>query len=583
MKKGFIKLFAFTAFTAAMLTFPSFAKNEKIDIFQEDTVEYTIEKEKSLDGKIFIDEDGVLSLQITDMTTDTGAVPKLGITINDGKNSLYFETEKPFDPERAKILQGFAEGEYPVRIDNLSRFASVSFKLETSLTPSDYTEKLGNKDFDSASELITGKKYTGGIINENDADFYFFDMPYDGYAFISFYSPDIKFFTLYDENKNEIGFLDIKIDDPKLVYEQRTGLKKGKYYIKATPDYDCTTPVYTLEVQPYKADNFEGEYNNMKETAENIILGKEYFGNMFGISDEDAYAFTLENDSHVKIRFKDTHLTNNGHYSIWLSDGKKEIKSVDKCGTVTLDADLEKGTYYFTVSSLGNKYFTGMGYTVKISAEKSSLEAENDTDVSEPEDDKDAWFATDAVIPFADVDSTAWYAEYLETARNRGLIVGLEGNRYAPLNNVTVAEAITMTVRDYVSFHGHEFDIHPKEGEKWYQPYVDYAIKKGWISDSDFDSFERTAKRNEMAFLFASSLKSTLNGTDTSDIEIPDVDENTKHADSIKLLYKAGLLSGNDEKGTYYPDKEITRAEAAVILLRINLFKEEISNIGYEG
>ena len=44
--------------------------------------------------------------------------------------------------------------------------------------------------------------------------------------------------------------------------------------------------------------------------------------------------------------------------------------------------------------------------------------------------------------------------------------------------------------------------------------------------------------------------------------------------DSIYKLYRAGVLNGNDTKGTFAPDKPITRAEVSAIVVRMMDAKE---------
>lgn len=50
---------------------------------------------------------------------------------------------------------------------------------------------------------------------------------------------------------------------------------------------------------------------------------------------------------------------------------------------------------------------------------------------------------------------------------------------------------------------------------------------------------------------------------------IPDVARQDQYGDEIYRLYEAGVLGGNDELGTFAPDRNIIRAEAASIIIRL--------------
>ena len=65
-----------------------------------------------------------------------------------------------------------------------------------------------------------------------------------------------------------------------------------------------------------------------------------------------------------------------------------------------------------------------------------------------------------------------------------------------------------------------------------------------------------------------------LKNVDAPDVKVmvPDVKEQDKYAQEVYKLYRLGILTGVDEKGTFNPDSDITRAESAVIMLRVANF-----------
>ena len=171
---------------------------------------------------------------------------------------------------------------------------------------------------------------------------------------------------------------------------------------------------------------------------------------------------------------------------------------------------------------------------------------------------------------FADV-TNQWYADSVKKVYELGLMKGKSDDKFDPEGTITIAEAIAMAARLHnicMSGSG-EFT----QGTPWYDVYVNYAIENGIIRNDDFRDYSLKATRAEMAYIFASAVPKTLVKINNVG-SIPDVNENTKYHDSIFLLYRAGVLTGNDASGTFAPDTEITRAQAAAIITRIAIPSE---------
>ena len=405
-----------------------------------------------------------------------------------------------------------------------------------------------------------GEKYFGGVTMEDETDYYKFEMPYDGYAFLQFYTPHLKHFTLFDSDKNEVGSISIEIDEEDLVYELRSGLKKGTYYVSVRPDEDYTKPIYSIEVETKPDTFFEKEYNNEKEFATVLSYGKEYQGNLFGTEDIDVYSFTLPIDCKITLDFTDTHVAKGGHYKIKLENDTSVLYTSDNAGRKTISLDLAAGTYYFTVESLGLDNYTSMAYKIKVTTNKDFPK-----DVEEDKNSKandEAEYTPEETVQFADVSMNDWfYGEVLE-AKKLGLVDGIGDNKFNPKGNVTLAEVITMAVRIKNEKDGKNTEITVSPVGKWYNSYITFAVNSGIIKIGDFDDFERNATREEVAYIFANVLGEI---EIDENLIIPDVDRNSV---SVYKLFSAGILKG-DTDGKFRPGDNITRAEATAILLRV--------------
>ena len=100
--------------------------------------------------------------------------------------------------------------------------------------------------------------------------------------------------------------------------------------------------------------------------------------------------------------------------------------------------------------------------------------------------------------------------------------------------------------------------------------------KQTSVADN-FDDYEKPVTRAEMAFFFASALPEMLFAPQNTVIKLPDVDGDAQYGAQIMALYRAGVLAGSDEAGSFNPDNNITRAEAAAIISRVALPKTRIS------
>ena len=170
---------------------------------------------------------------------------------------------------------------------------------------------------------------------------------------------------------------------------------------------------------------------------------------------------------------------------------------------------------------------------------------------------------------FTDVPNTEWYAAEVASAFELGLMNGTGGGLFAPDGDVTVAEAITMASRAAAINAGETIDT--STGGEWYTPYVNYAVSKGFVTDGQFDNFDRPAKRYEVAVIFEKAMPEGYFTAQNSVDAIPDVSAKQTYEKELLTLYKAGVVMGSDSFGNFRPEDNITRAEAAAIINRVAL------------
>lgn len=179
---------------------------------------------------------------------------------------------------------------------------------------------------------------------------------------------------------------------------------------------------------------------------------------------------------------------------------------------------------------------------------------------------------------FSDVPNDAWYAVYVNEAVDLGLLKGKGEGKFAPKDNMTIAEAITLASRFDSLIQGEETD--PGAGYDgsgpWYQPYVNYAWTVGlpW----EYADYNAKITRDQFAHIFAAVYRKNqaiyeaegivpVNTVPTG--SIPDVPMSHAYAEDIYLLYRLGVLTGSDAARSFLPDSNIQRSEVAAILMRL--------------
>lgn len=169
---------------------------------------------------------------------------------------------------------------------------------------------------------------------------------------------------------------------------------------------------------------------------------------------------------------------------------------------------------------------------------------------------------------FTDVPAGAWCAANVQTAYEYGIMGGKTAERFDADGSLTTAQTIVMACRMNSQYYGRTIAL-DEAPDPWYQPYLDYAEKNGIVWQ--FDNYDTAISRADFAVILHSALPKTALNT-ISSIEtdaIPDVQSSASYADAVYALYRAGVLTGNDTRGTFAPDSSISRGAAAAIISRM--------------
>lgn len=176
-------------------------------------------------------------------------------------------------------------------------------------------------------------------------------------------------------------------------------------------------------------------------------------------------------------------------------------------------------------------------------------------------------------FPFTDVSRSSWYYDSVRTAWEKDLIDGVTRTLYKPDDTLTVAQAIKLSAALHQMLNNNGKVTLRNGSPYWYSSYVSYAVDNGIIEKMYLDyapaQMNTPVKRNEFVHIFYGAISDYRQINTVADNKIPDVITTDTYALEIYTFYRAGILTGSDKNGTFYPTNDIKRSEVAAILSRM--------------
>ncbi len=216
---------------------------------------------------------------------------------------------------------------------------------------------------------------------------------------------------------------------------------------------------------------------------------------------------------------------------------------------------------------------TGMDFHIFSCVLKDESERPKDEDKKD-ESDKDGKDDTpkeseNTKLPFTDVSPSDWFYNDVKTAYEKGLVNGKSETLFCPDDDMTYAEAVKLACAIYQLDRDGKVSI-PNGSLFWYSTYMDFALTNGIIEEDLSDKANDKISRKEYVYIFYKALPeekfAEINNISVG--AVPDV-EKGKYYSRIYAFYRAGILTGSDDKGTFNPDSNIKRSEVSAILTRM--------------
>lgn len=193
-------------------------------------------------------------------------------------------------------------------------------------------------------------------------------------------------------------------------------------------------------------------------------------------------------------------------------------------------------------------------------------------EVVKPEEEK-----PEEKVIFGDIDGH-WAKEQIERLFEEGIVTGDEKGNFNPEANVTRAEFTAMMVRllglesqKYISMFE---DVNSKD---WYANVIATAVAYGIVS-GDGDSFRPTdgISREEMAVILIRAYEKKIGVVDSGEVSATDKAKISQWAlEAVEKAWAMGLVNGFED-GSFAPQDSVTRAQAAVVMVRLLEYIEEV-------
>ena len=176
-------------------------------------------------------------------------------------------------------------------------------------------------------------------------------------------------------------------------------------------------------------------------------------------------------------------------------------------------------------------------------------------------------------INFIDVKDNHWAIDYIRTVVQKGIMLGVDENRFNPKGNLSRAMLVSMLAR--VSNEKVE-GAAPVEGitqDQWYSKDMNWAVNAQIVQKNKDGQYNPTEEinRSEMAtiigkYLEYKGMKLEESKKQTSFKDMENVSEEIMNY--VNILAKYEIVVG-DKSGKFNPDSSLTRAEAAVVIAKL--------------
>lgn len=503
--------------------------------------------------KATVNEAGYISLEFTHDFIDSSGRYWTAYLYGENQEKL---AEYYFDGNVTSYKQGnigVPAGEYYIKITDRDGFSDKNYNVTLHFTASEEWETEFNDSFETADEFQANHSIYGALRNNSDVDWYKVNIPEDGYISLEFTHGFVdssgRYWTAYLYGENQQKLAEYYFDGNVTSYKQgNIGVPAGDYYIKITDRDGYSDKDYSLKINFTSANNWETEFNDEVEKADEIKLGEKFYGSLMNKNDVDWYKFKVPENGEITLDFYHGYIDSSvSYWRVYLYDpANEEIDRYLVPGNATeyhLDElDVDPGTYFIKVT--GYDGYSDGDYSIKI-------------DHSLP-------------APFPDVENNQWYTEGVCWAVNKGITSGYGDGTFKPDKACTRSEAVTFLWRvaekpEPSETNGNTFSDVKKDS--YYYNAVLWAAENGITSgygNGQFKPDEICTRAQIVTFIWRMQGEPE---PETQNNPFTDVKEGDYYYNAVLWAVENGITSGISSS-RFAPNQNCTRSQIVTFLYR---------------
>ena len=197
---------------------------------------------------------------------------------------------------------------------------------------------------------------------------------------------------------------------------------------------------------------------------------------------------------------------------------------------------------------------------------------------------------------FSDVPSSHWAYNYIEEAVEKGFVNGVGSGKYDPNGQISNAQFITMMTRAFAKDKLPQSNSNSSASSQWWEPYLKTAYDNRFLNGMTAGAAMQSGSSAQLRtvaeqpinrFDMAEAIQNMMNRLGVKKPSSDKISETrsaipdyknipSAHQQAVEIAYSSGCLTGIDEKGTFSGNSGMTRAQAAVVLIRL----DELSRTG---
>jgi hypothetical protein len=249
------------------------------------------------------------------------------------------------------------------------------------------------------------------------------------------------------------------------------------------------------------------------------------------------YKFKIEVDTEIKVEYKDKQTSSGG--SSGSGSGGSSSSSRDR------DRDRDRSSSRDSDRKSSD--------TITINEEEVAKSAPN--------------------INFIDVKNNHWAIDYIRFVVQRGIMVGVDKDRFDPNGKLSRAMLISMLARISKENVEAAKQVEGIPQNQWYSKDMNWAVNAKIVQKNMDGKYDPTQAltRSEMATIIGRYLEYKAIKLEESKKEISFKDMNNMSEETMKyvnILAKYEIVVG-DKTGKFNPDASLTRAETAVVMAKL--------------